>query len=125
MVVAIRYSPVDRFSRRRLRATPSGGGKVDITRFKGLGETQSVHLRETAMDPTKRILLQVDVPTAADVDTRREAMRTTSLVGPDAPQAGKALRLHPGECPFCAISTSKGAYGWLTKCARQCDVKRP
>jgi topoisomerase-4 subunit B len=44
MVVAIRYSPVDRFSRRRLRATPSGGGKVDITRFKGLGEMQSVHL---------------------------------------------------------------------------------
>ena len=57
-----------------------GGGKVDITRFKGLGEMQSVHLRETTMDPTKRILLQVDVPTAADVETRREAMRTASLV---------------------------------------------
>jgi topoisomerase-4 subunit B len=57
-----------------------GGGKVDITRFKGLGEMQSVHLRETTMDPTKRILLQVDVPTAADVDTRREVMRTASLV---------------------------------------------
>src|SRR5229473_451463 len=57
-----------------------GGGKVDITRFKGLGEMQSAHLRETTMDPTKRILLQVDVPTAADVETRREAMRTASLV---------------------------------------------
>jgi topoisomerase-4 subunit B len=57
-----------------------GGGKVDITRFKGLGEMQSAHLRETTMDPTKRILLQVDVPTAADVDTRREAMRTATLV---------------------------------------------
>jgi topoisomerase IV subunit B len=57
-----------------------GGGKVDITRFKGLGEMQSVHLRETTMDPTRRILLQVDVPTAADADTRREAMRTASLV---------------------------------------------
>jgi topoisomerase IV subunit B len=57
-----------------------GGGKVDITRFKGLGEMQSVHLRETTMDPTKRILLQVDVPTTADADTRREAMRTESLV---------------------------------------------
>ena len=57
-----------------------GGSKVDITRFKGLGEMQSAHLRETTMDPTKRILLQVDVPTAADVDTRREAMRTATLV---------------------------------------------
>ena len=45
-----------------------GGGKVEITRFKGLGEMQSVHLRETTMDPTKRILLKVDVPTAADTE---------------------------------------------------------
>jgi topoisomerase IV subunit B len=55
-------------------------GKADVTRFKGLGEMQSVHLRETTMDPTKRVLLQVDVPTAADVDARREAMRTATLV---------------------------------------------
>ena len=56
------------------------GGKADITRFKGLGEMQSVHLRETTMDPAKRVLLQVDVPTSADSDTRREAMRTQTLV---------------------------------------------
>ncbi len=57
-----------------------GGAKVEITRFKGLGEMQSVHLRETTMDVSKRILLKVDVPTAADADARREAMRTSSLV---------------------------------------------
>jgi topoisomerase-4 subunit B len=57
-----------------------GGGKVDITRFKGLGEMQSVHLRETTMDPTKRILLQVDVPTAPDTQSRTDAMNTKSLV---------------------------------------------
>ncbi|HKV17170.1 MAG TPA: DNA topoisomerase IV subunit B [Reyranella sp.] len=57
-----------------------GGGKIDITRFKGLGEMQSVHLRETTMDVSKRTLLKVDIPTAADADQRREAMRTASLV---------------------------------------------
>jgi len=55
-------------------------GKADITRFKGLGEMQSVHLRETTMDPTRRVLLKVDVPTAADADERREEMRTRTLV---------------------------------------------
>jgi topoisomerase IV subunit B len=60
------------------------GGKADITRFKGLGEMQSVHLRETTMDVTKRTLLKVDVPTVNDtgdgVDGRREEMRTRTLV---------------------------------------------
>jgi len=56
------------------------GGKADITRFKGLGEMQAVHLRETTMDPAKRVLLQVDVPTASGADQRREAMRTATLV---------------------------------------------
>ena len=56
------------------------GGKVEITRFKGLGEMQSVHLRETTMDVTKRVLLKVDIPTAADADARRDAMKTSTLV---------------------------------------------
>jgi topoisomerase-4 subunit B len=56
------------------------GGKADITRFKGLGEMQSVHLRETTMDPAKRVLLKVDVPTATGADDRREEMRTRTLV---------------------------------------------
>ena len=57
-------------------------GKADITRFKGLGEMQSVHLRETTMDPSKRVLLKVDVPTAAGngPDDRLEEMRTRVLV---------------------------------------------
>jgi len=56
------------------------GGKAEMTRFKGLGEMQSVHLRETTMDPTKRILLKVDVPTSVSADDRLEEMRTRTLV---------------------------------------------
>ena len=56
------------------------GGKADITRFKGLGEMQSVHLRETTMDPTRRVLLKVDVPTATSAGDRREEMRVRTLV---------------------------------------------
>ena len=41
---------------------------------------QSVQLRETTMDPAKRTLLKVDVPTVADAEERREAMRTATLV---------------------------------------------
>jgi len=57
-----------------------GGGKIDITRFKGLGEMQSVHLRETTMDVNKRVLLKVDVPTSSDADERRLEMQTRTLV---------------------------------------------
>jgi len=56
------------------------GGKVEITRFKGLGEMQAVHLRETTMDVTKRTLLKVDVPTATDTEARTDAMKTKILV---------------------------------------------
>ncbi|MEM8798595.1 MAG: DNA topoisomerase IV subunit B [Pseudomonadota bacterium] len=38
------------------------GGKVDVSRFKGLGEMPPAQLRETAMDPKKRSLLQVTLP---------------------------------------------------------------
>jgi topoisomerase-4 subunit B len=56
------------------------GGKAEITRFKGLGEMQAVHLRETTMDPAKRVLLKVDVPSTVTADDRREDMKTRTLV---------------------------------------------
>ena len=63
-----------------LRTAFNGAGKVEVSRFKGLGEMQSVHLRETTMDPGKRVLLKVDVPTTVDAEQRRQGMKTERLV---------------------------------------------
>lgn len=52
----------------------TGKGKVDITRFKGLGEMPHVHLRETTMDPKTRTLLQVRILQDRD-DTRSSVDR--------------------------------------------------
>ena len=37
-------------------------GKVDVSRFKGLGEMPASALKETTMDPRRRTLLKVQVP---------------------------------------------------------------
>ncbi|HCP01113.1 MAG TPA: DNA topoisomerase IV subunit B, partial [Rhodospirillaceae bacterium] len=60
----------------------SGAGKVEISRFKGLGEMPPVQLRETTMDPRKRQLIQVALPSATDTDRSRarEAKTTAQLV---------------------------------------------
>ena len=47
-----------------------GRGKVEVGRFKGLGEMASSQLRETTMDPAKRTLLRVQLP--IDYDARAD-----------------------------------------------------
>ncbi|MBZ6379123.1 DNA topoisomerase IV subunit B [Pacificimonas flava] len=40
----------------------SGRGKVEVSRFKGLGEMSPAQLKETTMDPAKRTLIRVKLP---------------------------------------------------------------
>ncbi len=42
--------------------------KPEIDRFKGLGEMSSEQLRETTLDPAKRILLRVDIESQLEAD---------------------------------------------------------
>ena len=56
----------------------TGRGKIEISRFKGLGEMPASQLKETAMDPEKRTLLRVTVPDS--INASKEAKQTATLV---------------------------------------------
>ena len=51
----------------------AGRGKIEISRFKGLGEMPPAQLKETTMNPASRRLLRVDLPRrdSAGADARR------------------------------------------------------
>ncbi|MDB5505646.1 MAG: Topoisomerase subunit [Devosia sp.] len=59
-----------------------GKAKIDITRFKGLGEMPYVHLRETTMSPATRTLLQVKV-----IDDRDETKSSVERLMGNRPEA--------------------------------------
>jgi topoisomerase-4 subunit B len=69
--------------RAELMATEfTGKGKVETTRFKGLGEMPFAHLRETTMSPKSRTLLQVKV-----LDDRDATKTTVDRLMGNKPEA--------------------------------------
>jgi len=69
--------------RSELMATEfTGKGKIDTTRFKGLGEMPFAHLRETTMSPKTRTLLQVKI-----LDDRDATRRTVDRLMGTKPEA--------------------------------------
>ncbi|MGU3493422.1 DNA topoisomerase IV subunit B [Xanthobacteraceae bacterium A53D] len=59
------YARDDAHKDRLLKKEFNGRGKVDIGRFKGLGEMMPAQLKETTMSPATRTLLQVSIEEAA------------------------------------------------------------
>ncbi len=57
----VAYARDDAHKDELMRTEFTGRGKIEIGRFKGLGEMMASQLKETTMDPKKRTLLRVEV----------------------------------------------------------------
>ena len=65
------YARDDAHKEHLLKTEFSSRGKVEVGRFKGLGEMTAPQLKETTMDPSKRTLLRVTLSEAARTSTAR------------------------------------------------------
>ncbi|HAX92181.1 MAG TPA: DNA topoisomerase IV subunit B [Rhodospirillaceae bacterium] len=74
------YARDDAHKEELLETTFKGRGKIDISRFKGLGEMMPAQLRETTMDPRSRNLLRVIITEPDSPDRLEEIKETEGLV---------------------------------------------
>jgi topoisomerase-4 subunit B len=74
----IAYARNDKHKDELLKSDFNANAKVEVSRFKGLGEMMAAQLKETTMDPSKRMLLKVML---ADADIKATAKAVENLMG--------------------------------------------
>ncbi|WP_172822761.1 DNA topoisomerase IV subunit B [Paramagnetospirillum marisnigri] len=76
----VAYGRDDAHKEELLRTLFAGKKNVEISRFKGLGEMPPSQLKETTMDPSKRVLLKVTIPSGRTEEDHEEAKEVARLV---------------------------------------------
>ena len=74
------YGRDDAHKEELLKTLFAGKKNVEISRFKGLGEMPPAQLKETTMDPAKRTLIKVILPSGRTEEDKEEAKDAANLV---------------------------------------------
>lgn len=74
------YAMDDADKDRLMKSHFKGRGKIDVSRFKGLGEMPARQLKETTMDPAKRTLLRVTIAGKKDKSPAAEDKKAADMI---------------------------------------------
>lgn len=75
------YAQNDQDKTTVIEKLPKNKGHIEVSRFKGLGEMTAAQLKETTMDPKKRVLLRVIIEEVTGNETNTTSQIVEKLMG--------------------------------------------